>query len=37
MLGEIWTYNATKPSDGTQKVRPVLIILVAMEKMVCSL
>ena len=26
MLGEIWTYNATKPSDGAQKLRPVLII-----------
>lgn len=26
MIGEIWTYAATKPSDGTPKVRPILII-----------
>ena len=26
MVGEIWTYKATKPSDGMEKVRPVLVI-----------
>lgn len=26
MIGEIWTYIATKPSDNLQKVRPVLVI-----------
>lgn len=26
MIGEIWTYQATKPSDNLQKTRPVLII-----------
>lgn len=26
MIGEIWTYKATKPSDSLQKVRPVLIV-----------
>ena len=26
MIGEIWTYVATKPNDGTLKVRPVLIV-----------
>lgn len=26
MIGEIWTYVATKPSDGSLKTRPVLII-----------
>ena len=26
MLGEIWTYKATKPSDNLEKVRPILII-----------
>ena len=26
MIGEIWTYIATKPSDGSFKTRPVLII-----------
>lgn len=26
MIGEIWTYKATKPSDNLEKVRPVLII-----------
>lgn len=26
MIGEIWTYVAIKPNDGTPKVRPVLII-----------
>ncbi len=26
MVGEIWTYKATKPNDDLEKVRPVLII-----------
>lgn len=26
MIGEIWTYKATKPSDNLEKVRPVLIV-----------
>lgn len=26
MIGEIWTYRATKPSDNLEKVRPVLVI-----------
>lgn len=26
MIGEIWTYKATKPSDSLEKVRPVLVI-----------
>lgn len=26
MIGEIWTYRATKPSDDLEKVRPVLVI-----------
>lgn len=26
MIGEIWTYNATKPNDGLLKTRPILII-----------
>jgi len=26
MIGEIWTYKATKPSDNLEKIRPVLII-----------
>ncbi len=26
MIGEIWTYKATKPSDNLEKVRPILII-----------
>ncbi len=26
MIGEIWTYVATKPSDDLEKVRPVLIV-----------
>ena len=26
MVGEIWTYRATKPSDDLEKVRPVLVI-----------
>ena len=26
MVGEIWTYKATKPSDNLEKIRPVLII-----------
>lgn len=26
MLGEIWTFKATKPSDNLEKVRPILII-----------
>lgn len=26
MIGEIWTYKATKPNDNLEKVRPVLII-----------
>lgn len=26
MVGEIWTYKATKPSDNLEKVRPVLIV-----------
>ncbi len=26
MIGEIWTYKATKPSDKLEKVRPILII-----------
>lgn len=26
MIGEIWTYKATKPSDNLEKVRPVLVI-----------
>lgn len=26
MIGEVWTYKATKPSDNLEKVRPVLII-----------
>lgn len=25
MIGEIWTYKATKPSDNMEKVRPVII------------
>lgn len=26
MIGEVWTYIATKPNDDLEKVRPVLII-----------
>lgn len=26
MIGEIWTYSATKPNDGLLKTRPVLVI-----------
>ena len=26
MIGEVWTYKATNPSDNIEKVRPVLII-----------
>ncbi len=26
MIGEIWTYVATKPNNGMQKVRPILIV-----------
>ena len=26
MIGEIWTYKATKPSNNIKKVRPVLVI-----------
>lgn len=26
MFGEIWTYVAIKPNDGTVKTRPVLVI-----------
>lgn len=26
MIGEIWTYKATKPSDNLEKVRPILVI-----------
>ena len=26
MVGEVWTYKATKPNDNLEKVRPVLII-----------
>ena len=26
MIGEIWTYKATKPSDNLEKARPILII-----------
>lgn len=26
MIGEIWTFKATKPNDNLEKVRPVLII-----------
>jgi mRNA-degrading endonuclease toxin of MazEF toxin-antitoxin module len=26
MIGEIWTYVATKPNDSLKKVRPVLVI-----------
>lgn len=26
MIGEVWTYKATKPNDNLEKVRPVLII-----------
>ena len=26
MIGEIWTYKATKPSDNLEKVRPILIV-----------
>lgn len=26
MIGEIWTYRATKPSDDLEKVRPILVI-----------
>ena len=26
MIGEVWTYKATKPSDNLEKSRPVLII-----------
>ena len=26
MIGEVWTYRATKPNDNLEKVRPVLII-----------
>ena len=26
MVGEIWTYVATKPNDNLKKVRPILII-----------
>lgn len=26
MIGEIWTYRATKPNDDIEKVRPILII-----------
>ena len=25
MIGEIWTYKATKPSDNLEKIRPVLV------------
>lgn len=26
MIGEVWTYKATKPSDNLEKARPVLIV-----------
>ena len=26
MIGEVWTYRATKPNDDLEKVRPILII-----------
>lgn len=26
MIGEIWTFRATKPSDNLEKVRPILIV-----------
>lgn len=26
MIGEIWTFKATKPSDNLEKARPVLIV-----------
>ncbi len=26
MIGEIWTFRATQPNDGTTKERPVLIV-----------
>ena len=26
MIGEVWTYKATKPSDNLEKVRPILVI-----------
>ena len=26
MVGEIWTYIATKPSDDLEKIRPILVI-----------
>ena len=26
VIGEIWTYKATKPSDNLEKIRPVLVI-----------
>jgi len=26
VIGEIWTYKATKPSDNLEKVRPILVI-----------
>lgn len=26
MVGEVWTYKATKPNDDKEKVRPILVI-----------
>lgn len=26
VIGEIWTFRATKPSDNLEKVRPILIV-----------
>ncbi len=26
MIGEVWTFKATKPSDNLEKARPVLIV-----------
>ena len=26
MIGEVWTYKATKPNDNLEKVRPVLVV-----------
>lgn len=26
MIGEIWTYVASKPNNDMQKIRPVLVI-----------
>ena len=31
MIGEIWTYKATKPNDNLEKVRPILVIGVDVE------